>query len=110
MILKNTQIGKVLKKRMSKEIKITCKSQKTMPLDELVDFQGNLKALSPEAENRIRQSILKHGFTFPVFVWGHSILDGHQRIFALRKMIEEGYTIGPIPVDEIEAKNEKDAP
>jgi hypothetical protein len=80
-----------------------------MPLEKLQDFQGNLKTLDPEQEAKARQSIIKHGFTFPVFVWGNKIIDGHQRLFVVRKMVKEGYSIGPIPVDEIEAKDEKEA-
>jgi hypothetical protein len=53
----------------------------------------------------LKRSIIKHGFSFPVFVWdGDKILDGHQRIYAVtRLMSEDGYTIDNIPVVDIEA-------
>lgn len=80
-----------------------------MPIEALENFQGNLKTLDPEQEAKARQSIIKHGFTFPVFIWGNRIIDGHQRLFVVRKMLKDGYAVGPIPVDEIEAKDEKEA-
>ena len=52
---------------------------------------------------------MKHGFSFPVFVWKNKILDGHQLTFVVKKLIDEGYTIGDIPVCEIEAKSANEA-
>ena len=92
-----------------KQIPITCKGSTTRSIDDLLDFQGNLKTLDPAQAAQARQSIIKHGFTFPVFVWGNKVIDGHQRLFVVRQMLKEGYTIGPIPVDEIEARDEKEA-
>jgi hypothetical protein len=37
------------------------------------------------------------------------ILDGHQRILVLKKMISEGWSVDPLPVIEIEAENEREA-
>jgi hypothetical protein len=92
-----------------KKIPITCTSNTTRPIEDLKDFQGNLKTLDAEQAVKIRKSIEKHGFTFPVFIWRNHIIDGHGRLFVVRQMLKEGYTIGPIPVDEIEAENEKEA-
>jgi len=94
---------------VSKVIPITCKGSKYLHVDKLKDFQGNLKSLSPEALEKLKRSILKHGFSFPVFIWNDSILDGHQRIFALNELIKDGYSIGNLPVVEIEAEDEKEA-
>jgi ParB-like chromosome segregation protein Spo0J len=91
------------------EIPITCKGQVYVPLEELNDFQGDLKKMSPESLARCRESILQIGFSFPVLVWGRSILDGHQRLRVVRELLAEGRTIGDIPVVEIEAKNEREA-
>ena len=92
-----------------KVIKITCKGSATVPLDTLQNFQGNLKTLDKSALEKLKRSLLKYGFSFPVFVWGKEILDGHQRIFAAKRLVEDGYSIGKIPVVEIEAKNKKEA-
>ena len=92
-----------------KVIKITCKGSGVIPLDQLQNFQGNLKTLEKSALEKLKRSLIKYGFSFPVFVWGTEILDGHQRIFAAKDLIKSGYTIGKIPVVEIEAKNKKEA-
>lgn len=94
---------------MPKKIKITCKGSATVQLDTLQNFQGNLKTLDKSALEKLKRSLIKYGFSFPVFVWGNEILDGHQRIFAAKNLIECGYTIGKIPVVEIEAKDKKEA-
>lgn len=91
-------------------IPITCQGQKQIPIGKLEDFQGDLKTLPAYNEAKLRHVILKYGFSFPVFVWKQSIIDGHQRIKALKSLLADGYQIkGGIPVVEIEAANEKEA-
>lgn len=82
-----------------------------MPIDELDNFQGDLKTLDDESFKKLKGSIVKYGFSFPIFVWDGNILDGHQRLKAVKSLIEEGYTLDGdlLPVDHIEAKNEKEA-
>jgi len=98
---------------MSKVIKITCAGSGAMPLDDFKDFQGNLKTLSKAKLEAGIKSIIKYGFSVPVAVWkGHKdILDGHQRLFIVRYMIENlGYSIdGDVPYVDIMAKNRKEA-
>ena len=93
----------------SKIIPIRCKGTATMPLTSLQNFQGNLKDLREPEYKKLRKSIEKYGFRFPIFVWGNFILDGHQRIFTIQKMVGEGWSIDSIPVVEIEADSEKEA-
>lgn len=92
-----------------KQIQIHCKGTSILPLDSLQNFQGNLKELRESEYKKLRKSIEKYGFRFPIFVWKNYILDGHQRIFTLKKMISEGWSIDPIPIVEIEAENEREA-
>lgn len=92
-----------------KAIPITCKGQLYVPLEELEEFQGGLKQMSPESLARCRSSIQEYGFSFPVFIWKRSILDGHQRLRVVRELLDEGRTIGAIPVVEIDAENEREA-
>lgn len=91
------------------QIEIKCKGSKFIDIKDLEDFQGNLKTLEKAEYNKLYKSIKKHGFTFPVFVWENKILDGHQRIFTIKRMLKEGFTIGNIPVVEIDAKDAKEA-
>lgn len=94
-----------------KLIEITCKGNRSLPLDDLKGFQGSLKSLSDDNREKLKRLIIKRGFSFPVFVWGSdNILDGHQRLDALHDLLSEGYELaGDIPVCYIEAKNEKEA-
>jgi 1-aminocyclopropane-1-carboxylate deaminase/D-cysteine desulfhydrase-like pyridoxal-dependent ACC family enzyme/DNA modification methylase len=96
---------------MTKEIKIKCKVADGMALDELYEFQGELKTISDDELEKLKKSILKYGFSFPVFVWENKILDGHQRMKAVRQLVEQGYKIkdNKLPVVRIEAKDEKEA-
>ena len=95
---------------MSKtEILITCQGTKYLDISELKFLQGNLKELREKEFNKLKKSIQKYGFRFPVFLWNNYIIDGHQRVFVVSKMIENGYSIGKIPIVEIDAENEKEA-
>jgi DNA modification methylase len=96
---------------MAKEIKIKCKAVDSLEIDELNDFQGDLKTISDDELEKLKKSILKYGFSFPVFVWENKILDGHQRLKAVRQLVEQGCKIkdNNLPVVRIEAKNEKEA-
>jgi len=92
-----------------KKIKITCKVQKYLPIDQIKNFQGDLKTIDRHELEKAKGSIKKYGFSFPVFVWRKYILDGHQRILATRGLLKQGYKIDDIPVVEIQATNRKEA-
>lgn len=101
---------------MEKTIRVTCEGAALVPLEQLEEFQGTLKNLSQENYLKLRDSLIQHGFTAPCFVWRDGehkrILDAHQRIRVLRRMIaEEGYTLqgGAAPVAWIDADNEQEA-
>jgi hypothetical protein len=99
--------------KMSKTIRITCQAAATVTLDRLLPLQGTLKALPEENHARLRTSILKHGITFPFFVWRkrgkYFIIDAHQRDKVLQRLGAEGWTIPPVPVAWIEARDEREA-
>ena len=80
----------------------------------LKDLQGDLKTLSKENLEKLKQSILKHGIFIPKFVWiqnnkNYWIEDGHQTIKALAALEKEDYTIPDIPYVKVECNNKKDA-
>lgn len=91
------------------EISITCEGVEYINIDHLKDFQGNLKTLAKPEFEKLKNSILKYGFSFPVLIWKNNILDGHQRLFVVRSMLKEGYEIGEIPVVPIHAEDESEA-
>ena len=101
-----SRIGKSLKKI----IRITCDTASMMPLDDLAAFQGKLKSITEAEFEKLKSAIIKYGFSFPVFVWRKNILDGHQRVQAVKRLIEEGYELenGMLPVALIDAKDRKE--
>ncbi len=94
---------------MEKRIPVRCKGTKSVDLASLKHFQGKLKDLPKPQFEKLKAAIVKKGFRFPVFVWRNFILDGHQRLSVVQALIKEGWTIGRIPIVEIEAKDEKEA-
>jgi hypothetical protein len=110
------------------QIRITCKTELQIPVDLLHGIQGNLKEMTTENFEKLKKSILTHGFNFPLFVWKELkqtesrilggkpdqklffwVIDGHGRLLVIRKLIEEGYACPELPCVEIEAANLNDA-
>jgi len=82
-----------------------------MPPNELKTFQKNLKSISAKDLQKLKKSIVTHGWVAPIFVWnGCNILDGHGRLLALNSLIGDGWIVdGPLPVIDIAATTEKEA-
>lgn len=98
---------------MKDTVKIAIGEKIQVDINQLEDFQGELKELSSANYERAKASILKHGFSFCPHVWKAKgklyLLDGHQRWRALTKMREEGFKVPKIPVIEVKANGFKDA-
>ena len=95
------------------KIEINCTGSDTIQLNELTEFQGELKERSAGDVEKIIKSIKKHGFSFPFFVWKNdgknNVLDGHGRLMALKQMAAAGEEIPALPCVYISAKNEAEA-
>jgi len=96
------------------KVLIKCEGKDEVGLDELTDLQGNFKILTEINFNKLRNSLLKYGFSFPFFVYKEKnikyVLDGHQRTNVLKKMREQGFEIPEkFPCIYVEAKNIKEA-
>lgn len=95
------------------KIIIKARGHLTLPIDRLIEFQGNLKRLTQQNREKLMASILEKGFIAPIFVWDdageYRLLDGHQRLKTLLWMRERGWDIPMLPVDLIEADDEQDA-
>lgn len=98
---------------MTMKININCTGTRTVNVADLKPFQGDLKEMSAESAGKLKASILKYGWRFPVFVWRDGktdwIHDGHGRVIVLEKMLKEGYVIDDLPVVDIQAKDRKEA-
>jgi len=95
------------------EIEIKCKAADLLSLEDLSNFQGNLKTIKIDNLIKLKESIVNQGFIAPIFVWNSGeenwILDGHQRIKALKSLEFDEYVIPPLPVAYIEAGDIKEA-
>lgn len=97
------------------KVKINSTVKERLAINYIEDIQGNLKILSDENYNKLKKSILKHGFCFPLFIWENKddgkiyCLDGNQRIKTLKRMKEEGYSIPQVPVIFLDANDYEDA-
>jgi len=95
------------------EIDIKVRGLPFKKVDEFEHFQGNLKRLSRAQLAKLKASIIRNGFNAPIFVWaGHDyILDGHQRLLAVKSLINDGMTLknNELPYCEIEAATEQQA-
>ena len=98
---------------MNTTVKINCQAAIEIALEDLTPLQGELKELTDANFEKLKQSILRHGITFPFFIWQSEgenyILDGTQRDRVLTRMAEEGYEIPPLPCALIHAKDRKEA-
>lgn len=93
-------------------MRVTCRAADTLPIDVLLEFQGRLKHISHENLQKLKRSILKHGFSAPIFVWkgvDYHIIDGHQRLKALIELRQDGYDMPLVPVAYIDADSEQHA-
>ncbi len=82
----------------------------TIPIADLLPSQGNLKDLSETNYKKLKNTIERRGFSYPVYVWEDDnkilhLLDGHQR---QRVLMTEGWN-EPIPYLKVPAKNLQEA-
>lgn len=78
------------------EIKIECQGAEDLRVDTLEDFQGDFKKMRKAEMVRLQRNIINNGFSDPVLVWKtragkNNIIDGHQRIKALRDLERNGF-------------------
>ena len=99
--------------KSSMTISIKCETKDTLELAELTELQGGLKERTDVDYDKIKLSIIKFGFSFPLFVWKSGktnyLCDGHGRFATLCKMQKDGYIIPPLPVVYIQCKNKAEA-
>jgi hypothetical protein len=97
----------------AKEIKIACDVGDFLPLDSIMEFQGEFKKRDQYDIENIIKSLIKYGISFPFFIWQDSdvnyCLDGHGRKIALAQLRDRGYRTPDIPVVFIYAENRAEA-
>jgi DNA modification methylase len=100
---------------MAKEkiIQVKCRGAELVSHTQLVPFQGNLKDLSEENYNKLKNEILSLGFSEPFSVWKSDdklyLLNGHQRHRVISKMVAEGFACPELPISVVEADSFEEA-
>jgi len=99
---------------MAQKISIKCKTQESVEWKCIKSLQGPLKTISEESKEKLKNSIISNGFTFPMFVWqsGKDIysIDGVHRKIVLLEMEQRGYIIPErLPAVYIEADTKNQA-
>ncbi len=102
------------KTELKKSVRVDYKFGKAVDISLLNALQGELKTLSDENYQKLRNEILDTGFAFSPHVWRDKngklwIVDGHMRTAALLKMKAEGFHIPKIPIVEVKAKSLNEA-
>jgi len=97
-----------------KKIEIKCKGADTAKLDDLLEFQGELKSLSESNYKKLKKQIIDLGVSAPFFVWKDDkgqkyLIDGHQRRRTIDKMMAEGFDVPALPIIYVEAKDRAEA-
>lgn len=94
-------------------IKVKCEGAELVALEKLVIIQNNLKELSTENYEMLKNEILNDGFKFPIEAWKdngvYKIINGTHRKKVLDQLKKEGHKIPKIPVSIIHADNLQDA-
>lgn len=77
----------------------------TVSIKELIPTQGELKDLTEANYNKLKLSLEKHGFIFPISIWQNGdknyLIDGHQR----QRVIVKEYGDVEVPIIKIPAKD-----
>lgn len=97
-----------------KQVRIAYKPHPAVTLDKLNALQGDLKELTDENYEKLKTEIDETGFSFSPHCWKDKngklwLVDGHQRLTALKRMKEDGFKIPKIPFIQVEAANLKEA-
>lgn len=90
------------------EVRVNIQGTINLRLADLNSFQEDIKILTNENYEKLKEEILQEGFSFSphVFLDGEGkawLLDGHQRRTCLERMENEGYSIPTIPCTEVSA-------
>jgi len=88
-----------------------------VPISKLKPYQEGLKRVAPEEAEKLRQELKKVGLCKAFSVWStedgtYAVLDGHQRLRVLKKMVADGDVTlpdGGLPCELVDCKDEQEA-
>jgi len=96
-----------------KILKINCEGTQYINFNEQNEFQEDIKGITKEDLEKLKESIRTKGILMPQFLWKYQgkwwLLDGHQRKKAFSELQKEGWYIPRVPIVEIFAKTKQEA-
>lgn len=94
-------------------LQVICGELEWHDIDELQDFQGNLKELYKDNAEKLWGQILKNGFADPFIIWKDdgklNIISGHQRKRVLSVKRSEGWQVPKMPCIPVKCPDAKAA-
>ena len=92
-------------------IKNKVKDTKTITVEDFLKLEFNNLKDSNRDTDKLRKSILKNGFVFPVYTWADHdyCIDGKGREIVVQELVKEGHSFESIPYVEIQAKDKEEA-
>lgn len=96
------------------EVKIICQGAESLPIEDLTQFQDDIKKLSNENYEKLKAQIMEIGYAEPINIWECKeenkkyIGNGHQRLVTMLRMKSEGFTIPNVPVSKIFPKDKSE--
>ena len=107
---------------MTKLIEIKCDCKDYLDVNKFTSLQNNLKDKTEDQLNKLKNMIVKYGFSFPLFVWlskdnTNYIMDGHGRDYICSQLVKEGYLFKHkdgsestlLPIVYVDAKSKREA-
>ncbi len=99
---------------MAEKIQIKCGGEVYLSIDEIHQFQGDLKSITKEKFTELKESLKENGLPIGFHVWEDKqgkkwILDGTHRRLALMELRKEGFEIPKVPCNMVKAKSRKEA-
>ena len=97
-------------------IKVLCDTQQTLLLNNIVQFQGDLKKRTPGDVQELATSLVQEGLIMPFVIWqnqdgNNMLLDGHGRLEALTLLssFDKDILVQAFPVLYVKASTEEEA-
>ena len=97
----------------NKEIRIRCEGKEYHDIDDLTQFQGELKSITSEDFNKLKESLKSDGLPLGFHIWKSKdktfIMDGHHRKMAMQALRDEGWFVPPVPCNPVIADTKNEA-
>ncbi len=96
-----------------RNIEVKCTGASELSIENMEGLQEGLKTIDEDSLRKLCGEIDSKGFNEPIAIWSDGktnwILNGHQRLAALKQLETEGYKIPAVPICWVHAKSINEA-